>query len=101
MIAPGAPVPVGIGFLGWILDFTEPSADPRLTAVLDEKPAAIWLAFGVDLGKYVAQIRKYDEGREHKTIIFVIVSSVEAARRAAEEWGVDVLVAQGTYMHSP
>ncbi len=56
----------------------------------------------MDLGKYVAQIRKYDAGREHKTIIFVIVSSVEAARRAAEEWGVDVLVAQGTYiyMHS-
>ncbi len=50
-IAPGASVPVGIGFLGWILDFTEPSADPRLTAVLDEKPAAIWLAFGVDTGE--------------------------------------------------
>ncbi|KJA24201.1 hypothetical protein HYPSUDRAFT_38973 [Hypholoma sublateritium FD-334 SS-4] len=94
-VAPGTPVPVGIGFIGWILDITEPSPDPRLVSVLDEKPAAIWLAFGVDLGKYVAQIRKYDEGREYKTVIFVIVSSVETARRAAEEWGVDVLVAQG------
>lgn len=96
-VAPGAPVPVGIGFIGWILDITEPSPDPRLAAVLHEKPVAIWLAFGVDLGRYVSQIRKYDEGREHKTVIFVIVSSVETARRAAEEWGVDVLVAQGTH----
>jgi len=94
-IATDQPVPVGIGFIGWILDITESSSDPRLHAVLDEKPAAIWLAFGVDLGKYVAQIRAYDSKREHKTIIFAVMNSVEDALRAANEWKVDVIVAQG------
>lgn len=78
------------------MEITEASSDPRLHAVLDEKPVAIWLAFGVDLGKYVAQIRAHDSKREHKTIIFTIVNSVEDALRAANEWKVDVIVAQGT-----
>lgn len=77
------------------MDKTEVSEDPRLHAVLEEKPAAVWLAFGVDLGKYVAQIRAYDAKREHKTIIFTIVNSVEDALQAANEWKVDVVVAQG------
>ncbi|KDR71503.1 hypothetical protein GALMADRAFT_271041 [Galerina marginata CBS 339.88] len=88
-------IPVGLGFIGWVLDRTEVSDDPRLHAVLEEKPRAIWLAFGVDLGKYVAQIRAYDTKREHKTVIFTIVNSVEDALRAANDWKVDVLVAQG------
>lgn len=87
---------MGIGFIGWILDMTEPSDDPRLEAILDELPVAIWFAFGVDLGKYVAQVRAYDAKRDHKTVIFVIVSSAADALRAATEWGVDVVVAQGT-----
>jgi len=94
-ITSNQPIPIGIGFIGWILDKTEVSGDPRLHAILEEKPAAIWLAFGVDLGKYVAQIRAYDAEREHKTIIFTIVNSVEDALQAANEWKVDVVVAQG------
>lgn len=93
------PVPVGVGLLGWILDYTETSADPRIPAVLDEMPQAIWLAFGEDLGKYVAQIRAYDAKREHKTVIFVVANSLEAALRAKEEWKVDVIVAQGIQSH--
>ncbi|KAJ8094954.1 hypothetical protein PM082_010170 [Marasmius tenuissimus] len=50
------PVPVGVGFIGWILDTTEASDDPRLHAILEGKPAAIWFAFGVDLAKYVEQL---------------------------------------------
>ncbi|KAF4598666.1 hypothetical protein EYR38_007072 [Pleurotus pulmonarius] len=90
-------IPVGVGFIGWILDKTEPSDDPRLPAVLAEKPAAIWLAFGSDLGKYVRQIRDFDAARTdgHRTLIFTIVNDVEGALRAANEWEVDVLVAQG------
>jgi len=88
------PVPVGVGFIGWILDMV--SDEPRLEEVLDEKPVALWLAFGVDLGKYVARIRAHDEKRAHKTIIFVIVNSVEMALKAANEWKVDVIVVQGT-----
>lgn len=96
-IAPDQPVPIGIGFIGWILDMTESSPDPRLHAILEEKPVALWLAFGVDLGKYVAQIHAFDAKREHKTTIFVIVNSVEEALRAANEWKVDVIVAQGSF----
>ncbi|KAF9003875.1 hypothetical protein BDQ17DRAFT_1355065 [Cyathus striatus] len=94
-IAPGDVVPIGIGCIGWILDMTEGSDDPRLEVILNEKPAAIWLAFGVDLGKYVAKIRDFDAKRNHKTPIFVMVNSVEGALKAKNEWKVDVIVAQG------
>jgi len=88
-------VPVGVGFLGWILDNTELSDDPRILPVLDELPAAVWFAFGNDLGKYIAQVHEHDAKRAHKTIIFVIVNSVADAQHAANEWKVDVLVVQG------
>ncbi|CAL1701654.1 unnamed protein product [Somion occarium] len=91
----GVPVPMGFGFIGWILEMTESSDDPRLATILDELPVAIWFAFGVDLGKYVAQVRAHDAKRDHKTVVFVIVNSATDAVRAANEWGVDVIVAQG------
>ena len=100
-VAAGIPLPCGVGLLGWILDKTEISDDPRIPAVLDELPAAIWFAFGTNLGKYVEQVRAYDEkrdpGKPHKTLVFVIVNSVEDALRAANEWKVDVLVVQGPF----
>jgi len=89
------PVPIGVGLLGWILDTTETSEDPRIPSVLAERPSAIWFAFGTDLGRYVAKVRAYDAERDHKTIIFVIINNVEEALRAATDWGVDVLVVQG------
>lgn len=94
-LADGVPLPIGVGFLGWILDKTETSDDPRILSVLSEKPKSVWFAFGVDLGKYVAQVRDYDAQREHKTIIFVIANSLKDALCAANEWKVDVVVAQG------
>jgi nitronate monooxygenase len=93
--APGEPVQAGVGFLGWILDNSEASDDPRLPVVLAEKPVALFFAFGPDLGKYVAQVRAFDATRDHKTKIFTIVNSVEEARRATYEWKVDSLVVQG------
>ncbi|KAJ6620359.1 2-nitropropane dioxygenase [Mycena sp. CBHHK59/15] len=92
-IAPGTPVPVAIGFIGWILDITESSDDPRLLATLDELPAAIWFAFGTDLGKYIAQVHAHDKKHGRKTFVFVLVNSVESARHFAPE--VDCLVVQG------
>lgn len=89
------PAPVGVGFIGWVLEKTDEAEDPRIRSVLDEKVAAIWLAFGVHLDKYVKQIRDFDAKREHKTVIFTIVNSVEEALRAANDWKVDVVVAQG------
>ncbi|KAG6872180.1 hypothetical protein C0995_012245 [Termitomyces sp. Mi166 len=94
-LSPDVPVPVGVGFLGFLLDKTEASNDPRLPAVLEELPMAIWFAFGGDLGRHVAQVRAYDSNRKHKTAVFVIVNSVEEALRAANEWRVDALVVQG------
>ncbi|KAG6909250.1 hypothetical protein DXG01_001432 [Tephrocybe rancida] len=55
----GAPLPVGVGFFGFLLDKTEASDDPRLPVVLEELPKALWFAFGGDLGRHVAQVRAY------------------------------------------
>ena len=100
----GVPVPTAVGFLGWVLDKTEASDDPRIPSILDELPAAIWFSFGNDLNKWIAQVRAHDEkkqqeGRQpgYKTLVFVITSSVEEAKRAMGEWQVDVIVVQGEY----
>ncbi|KAG6915436.1 hypothetical protein DXG01_011466 [Tephrocybe rancida] len=89
------PLPVGVGFLGFLLDKTEASGDPRLPVVLEELPKAIWFAFGGDLGRHIAQVRAYDLKREHKTAVFVIVNSVQEALLATNQWKVDALVVQG------
>lgn len=93
-IPKGKSVPYGLGLIGWILDMTEGSDDPRIPTILEEKPEAIWFAFG-DLGKYIKQVHEYDAKRDHKTKIFVIVNSAEDALKAAKVWKVDVVVAQG------
>ncbi|KAK0218988.1 2-nitropropane dioxygenase [Armillaria fumosa] len=94
-VAPAASLPVGVGFISWILKLTESSDDPRLIRVLEELPKAIWFAFGDDLGDYIAQVRAYDGKRNFKTLIYVIVNSVEEALRATNKWQVDALVVQG------
>ncbi|KAJ7664874.1 2-nitropropane dioxygenase [Mycena rosella] len=93
-ITPGTPVPIAVGFLGWILDKTEVSDEPRLLAILDELPVAVWFSFGDDLGKYIANVRAHDRGTERHTFIFVVISSVESARRFSLA-GADALVVQG------
>ncbi len=94
-VPPDAPLPIGVGFISWVLKLTEGSDDPRLVRVLEELPKAIWFAFGDDLDDYIAQVRAYDGKRNFKTLIYVIVNSVEEALRATNEWKVDVLVVQG------
>ncbi|KAJ6575599.1 2-nitropropane dioxygenase [Mycena vulgaris] len=93
-LTPGVPVPIVIGFIGWILDMTETSNDPRLLAVLDELPVAVWFAFGIDLGKYISQVHAHDKSTGRHTFIFVIVNSVESARQVLSK-GADALVVQG------
>ncbi|KAK7042668.1 2-nitropropane dioxygenase [Favolaschia claudopus] len=92
--APGQPVPLAIGFIGWILEMTESSDDPRLEVVLEEVPAAVWFAFGLDLWKYVDRVHTHDRKTGRKTFIFVMVHSVDDARQAKEK-GVDAVVVQG------
>ncbi|KAK7681533.1 hypothetical protein QCA50_015265 [Cerrena zonata] len=91
---PEAPLPIGVGFIGWVLDQNEGAAE-RIIAVLEERPVAIWLSFGDNLEKYIRLVQDYDSKREHKTLIFTIINSVDEALRAANEWNVDALVVQG------
>lgn len=92
-------LPIGVGFIGWILDrLPEADADTLLETALDQS-VAIWLAFGVDLGKYARKVREYDARKHRKTLLFVMVNSVEAALKAAGEWKADVIVAQGKSTH--
>ncbi|KAF8660481.1 hypothetical protein AX16_001607 [Volvariella volvacea WC 439] len=91
----GQPLPVGVGFIGAVLDKLEKSNEPRLPTVLAELPSVIWLAFGNDLWPHIKAIRDYDAQRTHRTKVFVMVNSVEEAVKAANEWKVDAIVAQG------
>lgn len=97
-LSPSDPLPIGVGYLCWQLE--KPTAKPKvvLSAALDNRVHAIWLAFGNNLKEWITFIRNYDA--EHKrvrqTTIFVQVSSVEEALVASNEWKVDVLVAQGS-----
>ncbi|GJE93760.1 nitronate monooxygenase [Phanerochaete sordida] len=91
----GKALPVGVGLVGWVLDQTEASEDPRIPTVLDAQPALIYFAFGADLGRHVAAVRAHERGSTHRTLVAVCVSTVEEARRAADEWHADILVAQG------
>ncbi|KAL0564836.1 hypothetical protein V5O48_017198, partial [Marasmius crinis-equi] len=40
--------------------------------------------------------RDYDAKRDHKTLVFVLINTVEEALRAANEWKVDGLIVQGS-----
>lgn len=94
-LQPNVPLPVGVGFITWILEKNNVSTDPRLTSVLEERVQAVWFAFGKDIGSYVRQVREHDSKRDHKTKVFVLVNSLEEALQATHEWGADVLVVQG------
>lgn len=86
---------VSVGFVGWVLDKFNTTADPRLATVLEKQPAAVWFAFGDDLGKYVAQVHAHNASHGTKIVIFVNTNTVAEALRAANEWKADVIVVQG------
>lgn len=96
---------IGVGFLGWKLEESDGKSAALLSIALDARVTAVWFAFGNDLGRWVDLVRRTDAARAntlvnepvkpHKTLVFVLVNSVQEARIAVE-WQVDVLVAQGT-----
>jgi len=92
-----AQLAIGVGFLGWQLQQLDSPALELLRLSLDSRVKAVWLAFGSDLGRWVEYVRSHDqEARsEHKTLVFVQVSSLEEALVAVNDWKVDVVVAQG------
>ncbi|KIY52891.1 NPD-domain-containing protein [Fistulina hepatica ATCC 64428] len=89
------PVPVGVGFFGWKLDKSPAEGEAQLRTALQNRVRAIWLAFGSDLGRWVAFVRAYDQANHARTIIFIQTSSPDEAYTALNDWGVDFVVAQG------
>ncbi|EPQ56409.1 2-nitropropane dioxygenase [Gloeophyllum trabeum ATCC 11539] len=89
--------PIGVGFISWILEAEGASSNDLLDTALESRVNAIWLAFGNDIGRWVAYVREYDRRQAdgHKTLVFVQLSSEEEAAGAVNNWKVDVLVAQG------
>ena len=94
---PSGPLPIGAGFLGWVLDRPEFKSVEILHEALNIGVRAIWLSFGNDLGHWVDVVRSHDQkaGKDSKTLIFIQVNSAEQALTAVRDWKADVLIAQG------
>ncbi|KAH7926395.1 2-nitropropane dioxygenase [Leucogyrophana mollusca] len=91
---PTASLPIGAGYIVWQL---EKVGKEVLSVALEQRVQAVWFAFGDNIGSWVRYVREYDSqpGRNHKTLVFVQVGSVEDALVAMTDWKVDVIVAQG------
>ncbi|KAF8523617.1 2-nitropropane dioxygenase [Gautieria morchelliformis] len=91
-----APLQIGAGYLGWMLDEGGNAVD-ALHVALEQRVSSIYLSFGEDLGKWVEHIRQYDQNRKkaHKTLIWILVNSVAEAEVATTKWKADVLVVSG------
>lgn len=93
----------GIGLLLWRLE--GPHGDPALApsfleAILDARPAGIWLAFGAELRSWVERIREMERARgEGRTKLFVMIGTVEQGVEVAG-WDIDIVVAQGKKMEA-
>ena len=81
-----------------MLDANEELAKQKIDALLEANVQAFWLAFGNDLHRWIQYARTSPANTRspHKPLIFVQVTSVEEALRAANEWKADVIVAQGS-----
>jgi len=87
-------LPIGVGFLVWKLNESPDSVGRKALAyVLDRGVKAIWLSFGDGIGAWVKYIREHPS--PHKPLIVILVSTLEDATRAVQEWKPDILVAQG------
>ena len=96
-LLPGQPLPVGYGFIGWLLDKNEEAGKRLIDIVIENGVRAIWLAFGNDIHRWIEYVRTSPANAtvDHKPLIFFQATSVEEALVAANEWKVDVIVAQG------
>ncbi|KAK7056178.1 hypothetical protein VNI00_002730 [Paramarasmius palmivorus] len=95
-------LPIGVGFFGWLLEKDHARAKEYISFVLDNNLQAIWFSFGRDLGTWVQFVRDYDQrsSKSHRTVIFVLVNTVEEASAAISIWKADVVVAQGkSFLH--
>ena len=92
------PLPIGIGLIAWMLDANEEAAKKMVDVVLESNVQALWLAFGNDIYRWIQYARTSPATARspHKPLIFAQVTSLEEALLAANEWKVDVIVAQGS-----
>ena len=91
------PLPIGVGFIAWLLD-TKPDAAKELVDVaLESNVQALWLAFGNDVYRWIEYVRTSSAALRaaNRPLLFVQVTSVDEALVAANQWKVDVIVAQG------
>ncbi|KAI0741452.1 2-nitropropane dioxygenase [Daedaleopsis nitida] len=91
------PLPIGVGFIAWMLDADEQAAKQLVDVALESNVQAIWLAFGNDVHRWIQYARNSSAHASFtdRPLVFVQVTSVEEALLAANEWKADVIVAQG------
>ncbi|KAI0331488.1 NPD-domain-containing protein [Cubamyces sp. BRFM 1775] len=91
------PLPIGFGFIGWLLDANEEQSKQLIDIALEANVQALWLAFGVDLHRWLEYIRTSPANARatHKPLIFLQATSLDEALVAVNEWKVDVIIAQG------
>lgn len=91
-----SPLPIGVGYLGWLLD--KHKGEELISIALENRVQAIWLSFGDNLEKWIKFIRNSEanRGAQEKTKIFIVVSSVSEALVAVNEWKADAIIAQGS-----
>ncbi|KAJ2931825.1 hypothetical protein H1R20_g5264, partial [Candolleomyces eurysporus] len=95
-VEPGSPLPIGVGFIGWILDKSETTSKELLALLVEYRVKAIWLSFGVNLSPWIQFVRELNQQSGGPPIlIFVQVCSLQEALTAINEWKVDVVVVQG------
>ncbi|ESK96404.1 2-nitropropane dioxygenase [Moniliophthora roreri MCA 2997] len=90
----GDVLPIGVGFFGWLLEKDESKAKESISFALDNKVQAVWFSFGRDLGKWVQFVREYDQRKpkSHRTVVFVLVNTLQEASSAISDWKVDVVI---------
>ncbi|KAF5388693.1 hypothetical protein D9757_004847 [Collybiopsis confluens] len=95
-------LPIGIGYLGWMLDKpNSKESESVLKVTLAANFQAHWFAFGNDLGKWIRYVRENTPQGGKSPLIFVQVNSINEAVRAVEEFRADIIVAQGEFVIFP
>jgi NAD(P)H-dependent flavin oxidoreductase YrpB (nitropropane dioxygenase family) len=86
---------VGVGLLGWMLVEPGSNKPDLIRLAISRGVENIWLSFGEPhvLEQFVKEVRAMNQSSE--VHIWLVVSTIEEAKRAIVDLGVDVIVAQG------
>ena len=96
-LGPQDVLPIGVGFLGWLLDVPALLPAKELLALLFEYHVkAVWLSLGDNTATWIQYIRELSQQHEHRILIFTPVYTLEEGQTAINKWKADVIVAQGS-----